>query len=75
MNRAIHPLPRYAFMAWCLVKAQGQIYLYIYLKILVYISVCHHREKVKVGAGAVPNVVGKIKSQLAAGCVFLYYFM
>jgi len=23
---AIHPLPQYAFMAWCLVKAQGQLY-------------------------------------------------
>jgi hypothetical protein len=22
--------PQYAFTAWCLVKAQGQIYLYIY---------------------------------------------
>jgi hypothetical protein len=24
---AIHPLPQYAFMAWCSVKAQGQLYL------------------------------------------------
>jgi hypothetical protein len=31
MNGAIHPLPQYAFMAWCLVKAQGQLYLYLYL--------------------------------------------
>jgi len=23
MSGAIHPLPQYAFMAWCLVKAQG----------------------------------------------------
>jgi len=28
MSGAIHPLPQYAFMAWCLVKAQGQLYLY-----------------------------------------------
>jgi len=27
MSGAIHPLPQYAFMAWCLVKAQGQLYL------------------------------------------------
>jgi hypothetical protein len=23
--------PQYAFMAWCSVKAQGQLYLYLYL--------------------------------------------
>jgi hypothetical protein len=28
-REAIHPLPQYAFMAWCLVKAQGQLYLYL----------------------------------------------
>jgi hypothetical protein len=28
MSGAIHPLPQYAFMAWCLVKkVQGQLYL------------------------------------------------
>jgi hypothetical protein len=26
MRGAIHPLPPYAFMAWCSVKAQGQLY-------------------------------------------------
>jgi hypothetical protein len=26
----IPPLPQYAFMAWCSVKAQGQLYLYLY---------------------------------------------
>jgi hypothetical protein len=31
MSGAIPPLPQYAFMAWCLVKAQGQLYLYLYL--------------------------------------------
>jgi hypothetical protein len=30
MGGAIHPLPQYAFMVWCLVKAQGQLYLYIH---------------------------------------------
>jgi hypothetical protein len=29
MRRAIPPLPQYAFMAWCPVEAQGQLYLYI----------------------------------------------
>jgi len=24
MSGAVHPLPQYAFMAWCLVKAQEQ---------------------------------------------------
>jgi len=28
MNGAIPPLPQYAVMAWGLVKAQGQLYLY-----------------------------------------------
>jgi hypothetical protein len=36
MSGAIHSLPQYAFMAWCLVKAQGQLYLYIYLKVIRY---------------------------------------
>jgi hypothetical protein len=31
MSGAIPPLPQYAFMAWCLVKAQGQLYLYLFL--------------------------------------------
>jgi len=30
MSGAIHPLPQYAFMAWYLVKAQGQLYLFIF---------------------------------------------
>jgi hypothetical protein len=30
MSGAIHSLPQYAFMAWCSVKAQGQLYLYLY---------------------------------------------
>jgi hypothetical protein len=29
MSGDIHPLPQYAFMAWCLVKAQGQLYLFL----------------------------------------------
>jgi len=33
MSEAIPPLPQYAFMAWCLVEAQGQLYLYILLNV------------------------------------------
>jgi hypothetical protein len=29
MSGAIPPLPQYAFMAWCSVKIQGQLYLYL----------------------------------------------
>jgi hypothetical protein len=29
MRGAIHPLPQYAFMMWCLVKVEGQLYLHI----------------------------------------------
>jgi hypothetical protein len=29
MSEAIPPFPQYALMAWCLVKAPGQLYLYI----------------------------------------------
>jgi hypothetical protein len=31
MSGAIPPLPLYAFMAWRLVKAQGQLYLFTFL--------------------------------------------
>jgi len=29
MRGAIPPLPQYAFMVWCSVKAQGQLYLHL----------------------------------------------
>jgi hypothetical protein len=38
MSRAIPSLPQYAFMAWCSVKAQGQLYLLpynVFLQLLV----------------------------------------
>jgi hypothetical protein len=39
MRGAIPSLPQYAFMAWCSVKAQGHLYLYIYtLKLQGYSS-------------------------------------
>jgi hypothetical protein len=28
MSEAVTPLPQYAFMAWCLVKAQGQLFTF-----------------------------------------------
>jgi hypothetical protein len=31
MRGAIPPLSQYAFMAWCSVKAQGQLYLYLFI--------------------------------------------
>jgi len=30
MRGALPPLPQPAFMAWCSVKAQGQLYLFLY---------------------------------------------
>jgi hypothetical protein len=30
MRGAVPPLHQYAFMAWCSVKAQGQLYLYLH---------------------------------------------
>jgi hypothetical protein len=30
MSGAVPPLPQYAFMAWCPVKAQGQLYIYLF---------------------------------------------
>jgi hypothetical protein len=27
--------PQYAFMVWCLVKAQGQLYLYLYFLVIL----------------------------------------
>jgi len=45
MRGAIPPLPQYAFMAWSLVKAQGQLYLYLYLSIYLFIYIHFLRKK------------------------------
>jgi hypothetical protein len=38
MRGAIHPLPQYAFIAWCSVKAQGQHYsVNLNLEFVVYV--------------------------------------
>jgi hypothetical protein len=39
MSGAIPPLPQYAFMAWCSVEAQGQLYLYLYLLYMNYLLI------------------------------------
>jgi hypothetical protein len=36
MSGAIPPLSQYAFMVWCSVQAQGQLYLYFYTLITDY---------------------------------------
>jgi hypothetical protein len=36
MSGAIHPLLQYAFMAWCLVKAQGQLYLFTFFYLSLF---------------------------------------
>jgi hypothetical protein len=33
MSEAIPPLPQYAFLAWCLIKAQGHLNLLIVIKV------------------------------------------
>jgi hypothetical protein len=45
MSGAIPPLPQYAFMAWCLVKAQGQLELYLYLILYIYLATVQHNLK------------------------------
>jgi hypothetical protein len=37
MSGAMPPLPQYASMAWCPVKAQGQLYLYVYFFIRLHV--------------------------------------
>jgi hypothetical protein len=34
MRGSINPLPQYAFLAWCLIKAQGQLYLFTFYSLL-----------------------------------------
>jgi len=40
MRGAIPLLHQYAFRAWCLFKAQGQLYLYLYVCMYVCMYVC-----------------------------------
>jgi hypothetical protein len=36
MCGAIHLLPQYAFMAWFSAKAQGELYLYLYKRMISF---------------------------------------
>jgi hypothetical protein len=47
MGGVIPPLPQYAFMAWCLLKAQGQLYVFT-----LYLTK-HHTIKKYWGSGCV----------------------
>jgi hypothetical protein len=40
MCGAIPPLPQYAFMAWCSVKAQGQLHLYKFYIACTSVEMC-----------------------------------
>jgi hypothetical protein len=46
MSGAISPLPQYAFMAWCSVKAQRQLYLYmrVCVCVCVYMRALAHTQ-------------------------------
>jgi hypothetical protein len=41
MRGAMPPLPQYAFVAWYSVKAQGQLYLYLYVCNHNFLVICH----------------------------------
>jgi len=42
MSGAIPPLPQYALMSWCSVKAQGQLYLYLCrVRIISAVELCY----------------------------------
>jgi hypothetical protein len=42
MSGAIPPLPQYAFMAWCSVKAQGQFNFVVVVVVVITHSFIHH---------------------------------
>jgi len=44
MHGAIPPLPQYAFMEWCAVKAQGQLYLFTLLYLLPNKQSCYKQD-------------------------------
>jgi hypothetical protein len=53
MSVAIPTLPQYAFMAWCSVKSQGQLYLTIKGKIVAVLLNEHQAMKAYWGSGEV----------------------
>jgi hypothetical protein len=46
MSGAVPPFPQYTFMAWFSVKAQGQLYFYIYSSILLYVFTASAQSRV-----------------------------
>jgi hypothetical protein len=66
MRGAIPPLPHYAFMTWCSVTAQGQLYLYLYLELYVY-----HSETLQKPASVLKRYIGKRRMCRAICCVDL----
>jgi nitroimidazol reductase NimA-like FMN-containing flavoprotein (pyridoxamine 5'-phosphate oxidase superfamily) len=65
MSVAIPSLPQYAFMAWCSVKAQGQLYLLLHTEEAKYLFRKYknraHREKrlilhKKMGSNKLPDI-------------------
>jgi hypothetical protein len=64
MSGAIPPLPQYTFMAWCSVKAQGQLYLYLY---------CFQEPRLRVFENRVlRRTFGLKREQVARGKRILY---
>jgi hypothetical protein len=51
MSGAIPPLPHYALMAWCSVKAQGQLYRYWAVKMRIWRTFKHTVMNLRVPQG------------------------
>jgi len=51
MSGAMPPLPQYAFMARCLVKAQGQLYLYLHR------TICKTLNRLERGQSACDTII------------------
>jgi hypothetical protein len=71
MRGAIPPIPQYAFMARCSVKAKGQLYIYLtgVTAYLLYLSV-----KTAVISAVVLATLNLICSIKAASCCCLHHF-
>jgi hypothetical protein len=67
MSGAINPLPQYAFMAWCLVKAQGQLYLFIYANYGTTVWVCVPNKEAKLNVINLKNSSGPTTWGLGEG--------
>jgi hypothetical protein len=56
-----NPLPQYAFMAWCLVKAQGQLYLFTFSNLIQSHCVCWMENDWE-GSEIVVNIISRLSS-------------